>query len=126
MSLLHWPNVSPSFAAFQAEAEPTDTREAIVVFRTDPPSPNPRGRLRELKERLAAIRSKARAAKPLVDKLASEYQAAAVRHQAAAKSLGLSVRPVAGAKLPVAVVTVTKETLPALAEQSDVAAILPN
>ena len=126
MSLPHWPNVSPSFAAFLAEAEPTDTREAIVVFRTEPPSPTLRGRLRELKERLAAIKSKAQAAKPLVEKLASEYSVAAVRHQAAAKDLGLSVRPVAGAKLPIAVVTVTKGTLPALAEQPNVAAILPN
>src|SRR6516225_11473828 len=120
------PNVSPSFEPFLAEAEPTDTREAIVVFRPTTPAPIPRGRLRVLKERLAAIKAKAKTAKPLVDRLASEYLEAAVERQPESKELGLSVRPIAGAKLPVAVVTVTPATLPALAEQPDVAAILPN
>jgi hypothetical protein len=40
--------------------------------------------------------------------------------------LVLSVRTVAEAQVPVAVATVTPATLPALAEQSGVAAILPN
>jgi serine protease AprX len=121
-----WSNVSPSFEPFLAEADPTDTREAIVVFRPEPPTPNPRGRLRELRDRLAAIKAKAKAAKPLVEQLASAYTKAAAAMQPESKALGLSVRSVAGAKLPVAVVTVTPATLPALAEQHDVAAILPN
>ena len=121
-----WSNVSPSFESFLAESDPTDTREAIVIFRPGAPSPNPRGRIRELKERLAAIKANAKAAKPLVDRLASEYPTAAAKLQSDAKGLGLSVRSVAGANLPVAVVTVTAATLPALAEQPDVVAILPN
>lgn len=78
------------------------------------------------KERLAAIKANAKAAKPLVDRVASAYPKAAVKRQPESKELGLSVRPVAGAKLPVAVATVTPLTLPALAEQPDVAAVLPN
>ncbi len=119
--------LSPSFEPFLAEAEPTNTLEVIVLFRPPtPPSPNPRGRLRDLKERLAEIKKKAKGAQPLVAGLEDHYLRAAVDRQPESKALGLSLRPVAGAKLPVAVATVTRETLPALAEQPNVAAVLPN
>jgi serine protease AprX len=120
------PALSPSFGPFLAEAEPTDTLEVIVLFRPPALSSNLRGPLRELKERLAEIKKKAKGAHPLVSGLEASYLRAAAHRQPEAKSLGLTVRPVAGAKLPVAVATVTRDTLPALAEQPDVAAVLPN
>lgn len=45
--------ISPAFEPFLADSGPNDKRDAIVIYRSEPPAePQLRGRLRELKQRM--------------------------------------------------------------------------
>jgi hypothetical protein len=68
-----------------------------------------------LKGRLARLRGLAEAQKPVQAKVFEAYQ-----------KEGLAAEPVGANTLPVAAVEVTRNTLPALASQPEVVAVLPN
>jgi subtilisin family serine protease len=117
--------VSPAFAPFLAESGPNDIRDAIVIFRTsgqeEPPA---RGKLRALKNKLKEVESRARSQQLIHREVLASYQ------KVGSKSLPvkqeLQVSTIGSSAMPVAAVEVTPKTLPILAEQPDVVAILPN
>lgn len=111
--------ISPTLSELLAESEPDQRRDAIVIYRSQPaPGLRLRGRLRDLKARLDAVRD-AQAA------LFEDYQREGARrmtgHQAP-----LAVRGIGGSVLPVARMEVTRNTLSALAERPDVVAVMAN
>jgi len=117
--------ISPAFEEFLAESGPNDKRDAIVVY--DAPAadaPRLRGRLRVLRERLRAVEERAAVQRPIQDRLFASYlDASAGRlhgHQR------LEVSPIGANALPVATMEVTRKTLPLLARQAEVLAIMPN
>ncbi len=118
--------ISPAFEPFLADSKPSEKRDAIVIFRApEGDGVRPRGRLRSLKQRLDYVKQRAAAQRPLQAKALATYQ------EATAKRLRGSDQPLAAssigsAGLPVAHVEVTRKTLPALARQENVVAVLPN
>ena len=117
--------ISRAFEPFLAESGPNDRRDAIVIYR--PPTverPTLRGRLHALKKRLEHVKVLAAAQAPVQERLFEDYRRASTK-QLPAKA-ELSLFPVGGNTLPVATVEVTRKTLPALARQRDVVAVLPN
>ena len=117
--------ISPAFEPFLAESGPNDVREAIVLYQSPVIMPAERGSLRALKERLKLVESRAKEHRPLHDQLLARYAKQSGVKQVSVKnpqsSSGLRNSP-----LPVARLDVTRGTLPALAEQQGVVAILPN
>jgi subtilisin family serine protease len=117
--------ISPAFAPFLADSGPNDIRDAIVIFRTpkaeEPPA---RGRLRALKAKLKEVETRARSQQAIQREVLTNYQ------KAGSRSLPdkgeLQVEAIGSNALPVASVEVTPKTLPILAEQPNVVAILPN
>jgi subtilisin family serine protease len=117
--------VSPAFAPFLADSGPNDIRDAIVIFRTrEHEEPLARGRLRALKAKLKEVESRSRAQQAAQREVLASYQ------KVGSKSLPvkqeLQVSTIGSSALPVAAVEVTPKTLPILAEQPDVVAIMPN
>jgi subtilisin family serine protease len=117
--------ISPAFAPFLADSGPNDIRDAIVIFRSpESDEPPQRGRMRALKARLKEVETRARAHYKIQQEALAYYQKAGSRmlphkHEPKAAVIGSSA-------LPVASVEVTPKTLPILAEQPNVVAILPN
>ena len=117
--------ISKAFEPFLAESGPNDRRDAIVIYRPpDLERPTLRGRLHALKKRLEYVKVLAAAQAPIQERLFEDYRRASTK-QLPAKA-ELSLFPVGGNTLPVATVEVTRKTLPALAQQRDVVAVLPN
>lgn len=121
--------ISPTLQASLADASTKEKQEAIVIFRPEEPVERPRGRIRALKRRLDAIKLQASAQMQRQTEFLDSYRKEGVRRmtkslRAEEKRLNTSV--IGGSQLPVASVEVTKQTLPALAEQDDVVAIIPN
>src|SRR5262245_13424763 len=117
--------VSPAFAPFLAESGPNDIRDAIVIFRSSgQEAPPAQGRLRALRTKLKEVESRARSQQAIQREALASYQ------KQGSKSLPvnqeLQVSTIGSSALPVAAVEVTPKTLPMLAEQPDVVAILPN
>jgi serine protease AprX len=117
--------ISPAFEPFLADSGPKDKRDAIVIYRTSEPPEGPRlrGRMRTLKERLVAIKQYAAAQEPIEARGLEGYREHSRRRLGGKQELHAS--GVARA-LPVASVEVTRATLPVLARQPGVAAVLPN
>jgi serine protease AprX len=119
------PRISTAFHSFFAEARPDEKREAIVVYRAPAPAePRVRGRLRELKGRLDMIKASASAQRPIQKDLFEGYQKAVGKPKSGGPEL--SVSPIGKNTLPVSKVDVTPQTLPLLAQQPNVVAVLPN
>jgi subtilisin family serine protease len=117
--------ISPAFEPFLAGSGPHDKRDAIVIYRAPTAETlRVRGRLRELKKRLDYVKERAAAQRPVEEKLFDTYQKAGSERLRGRQQLAVSA--IGSSTLPVATVEVTRGTLPALAEQSDVVAILPN
>ncbi len=116
--------ISPAFEPFLAGSGANDKRDAIVIYRapTNQP-PSVRGRLRQLKQRLDYVKTRAAAQKPVQVALFKEYQRAGAKRS---NKQELEVSSVGANALPVAMVEVTPATLPALAQQPNVVAIMPN
>lgn len=117
--------ISPAFEQYLAEGRPNDKRDAIVVYR--PPQDEPpriRGSLRALKARLDDVKMRAAARGPIQEKLVANYQRAGAKHLTGDKEL--NVTTIGENTLPVVTAQVTRKTLPALAAQPEVVAILPN
>jgi len=117
--------ISPAFEPFLSESGANDKRDAIVVYQAPVvESPPVRGRLRELKMRLDYVKERAAIQKPVEERLIESYQKAGSeilqgKQQLSASTIGSGILPVKGLE-------VTRKTLPVLAEQSDVVAVLPN
>ncbi|MGH9935633.1 MAG: S8 family serine peptidase, partial [Blastocatellia bacterium] len=125
--------VSPAFAPFLAESGPNDIRDAIVIFRsagrstgrsTGQEEPPARGRLRALRTKLKEVESHARSQQAIQREALAGYQKIGSKSLPAKQELQVST--IGSSALPIAAVEVTPRTLPILAEQEDVVAILPN
>ncbi len=117
--------ISPAFEPFLTHGGAGDKRDAIVIFRAPPGNElRVRGRLRTLKQRLDHVKARARAQKPIQDKLLADYRAAGTAIHTGQRHLAAA--PIGNSALPVASLEVTRKTLPELAERSDVVAVLPN
>ena len=117
--------ISPAFAPFLAETGPNDIRDAIVIFRA-PASDEPvvRGRMRALRAKVKEAETRARAQQAIQREVLSGYQ------KAGSKSFPHKQEPkvaaIGSSALPMAAVEVTPKTLPMLAEDPNVVAIMPN
>ncbi len=119
------PKISTAFESFFAGADPDEKREAIVIYQAPAPSaPRVRGRLRELKGRLDAIKASAAAQKPIQRSLFESYQKAVGKPKSGGAALTTS--PIGKNTLPISKIDVTQKTLPLLAQQPNVVAVLPN
>ena len=119
--------ISPAFEQYLERCGPNDKRDAIVIYRMSEAGedePPVRGRIRALKQRLDYVKMRAAAQGPIQEKLVESYQRAGAKHLASDKELRVST--IGANTLPVASAQVTRKTLPALAEQPQVVAILPN
>ena len=117
--------ISPAFEPFMADSGTKDKRDAIVIYRAPQATqPRARGRLRELQTRLRAVKARARVQQPLEAKLFDSYKKASRKHLGRQQQVGLS----GGGQraLPVMMVEVTHKTLPELAANKEVIAVLPN
>jgi subtilisin family serine protease len=125
MSEPHETKVSPAFQPFLADTGPEVKRDAIVMYKAPTPEGLPiRGRLRVLKQRLNLIKEQAAAQREIQARLEAGYRKEGAKRMDVKQPL--SMAPIGSSRLPVAAVEVTRKTLPALAEQPDVVAILPN
>ena len=117
--------ISPSFEPFLAEGDAGGKREAIVIYRSPSSGlPPPRGRLRQLQQRLDDVRERAAAQQQVQARISEGY----LQESARLSPLGreLSVARIGAHTLPVISAEVTPETLQALDNQPDVVAVLPN
>ena len=117
--------ISRAFEPFLSDSGPNDKRDAIVIYRSPKVDrPRARGRLRTLKRRLDYVKARAAAQQPVEAALFEGYKKAGVKRLSRKQDLGVS--SIGSASLPVAHIEVTPKTLPALAEQNNVVAVLPN
>ena len=117
--------ISKAFEPFLSDSGPNDKRDAIVIYRSPKVDrPRARGRLRTLKRRLDYVKARAAAQQRVEAALFEGYKKAGVARLSRKQDLGVS--SIGSASLPVAHVEVTPRTLPALAEQNNVVAVLPN
>ncbi|MDC3952781.1 S8 family serine peptidase [Polyangium jinanense] len=114
--------ISPAFHNFMRNGDSREKMDALVIYRAPKANtlPPPRGRLRDLQNRLDSIKA---AQRPVEAKLFSQYNKVSGGHVPGGQSLGIER---VGDILPVAKADVTPRTLPELAEQPNVIAILPN
>jgi serine protease AprX len=118
-------NISPAFESYLAASGPYDKREALVVYRTPSAESLPvRGRLRELQNRLDAVKERAATQGAVEQRVVADYQKASLEKSRGRRDMAAS--SVGGATLPVVTVEVTRSTLPELAAQPEVLAIMPN
>ncbi|NCA71237.1 MAG: peptidase S8 and S53 subtilisin kexin sedolisin [Sphingobacteriia bacterium] len=117
--------LSPTLAALLSDAGPNDRQDAIVIYRSEPQEDwRVRGRLRDLKTRLAEVEARASAQEAVQSRVIEAYRRESLRR--VTKPEPLAARGLGGKVLPVAKVEVTRKTLDALLEQSDVVAVMPN
>jgi subtilisin family serine protease len=117
--------ISTAFRSFFDDADPDEKREAIVIYRAPTPSaPRARGRLRQLQGRLASIKAGAAAQRPIQKGLFEGYQKAIAQPKSGGQDLSASA--IGKNTLPVSKIEVTPRTLPLLAQQPNVVAVLPN
>lgn len=117
--------ISPAFEPFLSDSGPNDKRDAIVVYQAPTAEGPPvRGRLRALKQRLDYVKARATAQAPVQAKLFETYQKVASRQLPGSQQLAVST--IGANTLPVGWVEVTRKTLPTIAEQPNVVAVLPN
>src|SRR5574341_134155 len=104
--------ISRAFEPFFAESAPNEKRDAIVIYRTPAVEQLPvRGRLRELKKRLAHVRELGAAQQPVQAKILRAYQTEGAKRLPGKPRLEVSA--IGANTLPVATVEVTRKTLPA-------------
>jgi subtilisin family serine protease len=117
--------ISPAFRAFLAESGPNDKCDGIVIYRAPAPTEvPPRARLLEIRKRLAHVRARASAQGKVETKLFDQFGKIGKKSLPGRDQLAVST--IGRRTLPVATVQVTRNTLPALAAQPDVVAIMPN
>lgn len=118
------PKISPAFEPFLAESGSRVKRDAVVIYQAEELNDFPvRGRLRALKAKLDYIAERSGVQKNIEKRLFNSYREAGSEYLQgyipATSAIGLS-------SFPVASVEITRDTLPILAAQPEVVAILPN
>ena len=119
--------ISSAFDAFLADSGPNDKRDAIVIYRA-PQDARPRTKSKTPTDRLNYVRARAKRQRKIHASVVEAYRREGPRRLAKrlAGRLELAASSVGSDVLPVSQVEVTRKTLPALAEQPDVVAVLPN
>src|SRR5262245_24340502 len=117
--------ISPAFAPFLAETGPNDIRDAIVIFRSPESEERVvRGRMRAFRSKLKDVEMNTKA------QLAIERDVLASYKKAGGKSFPHKREPnvstIGSSTLPFLSVEITPNTLPILADNPNVVAILPN
>jgi subtilisin family serine protease len=117
--------ISPAFEPFMEDSGPNDKREAIVIYRApEQDGHRLRSRLRELRRRLDYVKARAAAQQQVQARVLGDYQKAGRKRLPGNQEPAVST--IGGNTLPVATVEVTRKTLPMLAGQDDVVAVMPN
>jgi subtilisin family serine protease len=117
--------VSPAFEPFLTGSGPNDKCDAIVIYRApSDDNPPPMSELRETDRRLQYVRERSAAQRAVEQEVFGSYQRAGAQRTRGRRDL--SYAPIGASSLPVATVEVTRSTLPSLARQPDVLAIMPN
>jgi subtilisin family serine protease len=119
--------ISSAFDAFLADSGPNDKRDAIVIYRVPQDAP-PRSESKDPADRLNYVKARAERQRKVHASVVEAYRREGPRRLAKrlAGRLELAASSVGSDVLPVSQVEVTRKTLPALAAQPDVVAILPN
>ena len=115
--------IPKAFDAFMADSGSNDKRDAIVIYRTPRDGTLPSAS-KDPTERSKYVKLRADRQRTVYVSIAEGYELEALRRLT--RKIELTTSPVGSHVLPVAPVEVTSRTLPALAEQPDVVAILPN
>jgi serine protease AprX len=117
--------ISPAFEPFLAESKRNDKREAIVIYQAPVPEGPPiTGRQHEPKRRREYLNELASLQRPVEEKLLDQYQERSRKRLRREQDFEAST--IGSNVLPVTTVEVTRRTLPMLAQDPDVVAILPN
>lgn len=117
--------ISPAFDPFLSESGSSDKRDAIVVYRApEIKGERVRRNPRRLKGRHEYVSQSAAIQARVATTLFTSYKKASRDY--VRKEMQLNYFPIGANTLPVSTVEVTQRTLPALAEQPDVVAVLPN
>jgi subtilisin family serine protease len=117
--------VSPAFEPFLAESGRNDKRDAIVIYHAPmPEGPVITGRLRQPQRRREYLRERAALQKAVEERLLRNYQQASSDLLSSDQSIEIAT--IGSNTLPVTTVEITRRTLPALAQDPDVVAVLPN
>ena len=117
--------ISPAFDPFLEESGPNDRQDAIVIYRAPISSFRPeQSRLRERQTRLEYVEERAAVQKLVQERLFDSYRAEGTKRCPGEGELRTSA--IGASSLPVAAVEITRRTLPALASEPDVVAIMPN
>ncbi|MEL7034695.1 MAG: S8 family serine peptidase [Cyanobacteria bacterium J06592_8] len=110
------PKISPTFLSVLDQSNSDSKQDAIVIYNSQrPPEEMPS---RGDERRLQVIQQQSQENAPVVAKMSMDYESSTGQ--------SLNATQVGSGALPVAAVEVTKNTLPALAEQPEVIAIIPN
>lgn len=119
--------ISSAFDAFLADSEPNDKRDAIVIYRAPQDAPT-RSESKDPADRLDYVRARAESQRKVHASVVEAYRREGPRRLAKrlAGRIELAASSVGSDVLPVSQVEITRKTLPVLAEQPDVVAILPN
>ena len=117
--------ISPAFEPFLAGSGPNDKCDAIVIYRApSEESPPPMSELRETDRRLEYVRERSAAQRAVEQEVFESYQRAGAQRARGRRDLAYA--SIGASSLPVATVEITRSTLPSLARQPDVLAIMPN
>lgn len=120
------PKASPALKPFLSEGQPDQRRDAIVILRTPPFEESEQEkiqtRLSDFRRRLLDIEG--RSSEKIRLRVAENYASASRKLSKDKQALGL--RRIGRGYLPVASAEITARTLPLLAKNKDVLAILPN
>ncbi|NJK37724.1 MAG: S8 family serine peptidase [Oscillatoriales cyanobacterium RM2_1_1] len=109
------PTISPAFEQYFAKANANTHKDAVVLFRGAPPAALPP---KGTQAYFDTINSQTQNNRAVVAEMAAGYRSETGE--------ALNVEPVGSGAIPAAKVEVTPETLPVLAAQPNVVAILPN
>jgi len=117
--------ISPAFDPFLQESGPNDRRDAIVIYQAPQSGFRPGlSSLRQRQTRMEYVEERAAVQKLVQERLFDHYRSQGSKRRRGQGELRVSA--IGASSLPIATVEVTRRTLPALAREPDVVAILPN
>ncbi|MEB3280620.1 MAG: S8 family serine peptidase [Lyngbya sp.] len=113
---MNTPKISPTFSPLLRNIDPDCKQDAIVIYKSErPPEEMPS---RGDERRMQVMQQQSQENTDVVAKVAASYQNATGQ--------SLNATKVGSGALPVAAVEVSQNTLPALAEQPEIVAVIPN
>jgi len=117
--------ISPAFDPFLEESGPNDKQDAIVIYQAPISGFRPeQSQMRERQTRLEYVEERAAVQKLVQERLFDSYRTEGAKRWRGEGQLRASA--IGASSLPIATVEVTRRTLPALAKEPDVVAIMPN